>query len=415
MSQQTNSQANRNEQKTTVRSRTFCLTSYDIKNYEQWKTLNLTETNIKYFVYQKELCPTTKKEHLQGYIEFKNQMRTYKSIKQILNDPALHIEQRRGTQDEARNYCMKAESQIAPPVELGQFTTQGRRTDIQELYNALKSGKTPTEIMELYPKLYIKYYKAIDRVFNNINQSKEGKFRPVNVEVLYGEAGTGKTRQVYQKEGTENVYRLNQSNSQNLWFDGYTNQKVLLIDDYYGWIKYGTLLQLLDGYHIRLEKKGGFVYSNWTKIYITSNEHPKEWYTKGLTQALSRRINTIAHYELDDQTEISRPIEKYYSVKNGIATDITLNLNTPKKEKSCCPVLPTTNESKNVNDEDATQISIIKSDDPKEQNTAICKKDANLLKKHNQNLKSQFLKSFNIQEEDLFTDEEDDEEDQDRK
>jgi len=239
---------------------------------------------------------------------------------------------------------MKEDTQLLPPVELGTFTTKGRRTDITHMYNLLKKGATPNEIMEAHPDLYIKYHKAIDRVFNNIAQSREGRYRKVTVKVLHGAAGTGKTRMVYDTHGTENVYRLNQSNSSNIWFDGYTNQKVLLIDDFYGWIRYGSFLQLLDAYFIRLEKKGGFVYSNWDTIYITSNVHPREWYTKGFTPALSRRISEISHFELDESTTfISTPVEKSYIVKNNIPILVENPfLESDAIGSSCGIVLPAT-------------------------------------------------------------------------
>lgn len=392
--------------KTPMRSRTFCLTSYDTSKYEQWKTLDLSEHNIKYFVYQLEKCPKTQKEHIQGYIEFKNQMRTYKSIKTILEEPKCHIESRKGTQDEARNYCMKSESQIKQPIELGTFTTQGRRTDIRQMYDLLKKGSTPNDIMEQYPTLYVKYYKAIDRVYNNLNQSREGKFRNVQVEVLYGEAGTSKTRQVYEKEGTENVYRLNQSNSQNLWFDGYTNQRVLLIDDYYGWIKYGTLLQLLDGYYMRLEKKGGFTYSNWTKIYITSNNHPKEWYKKGMTPALERRINFISEFVHKEDNQISKPIEKTYEVSSeGIVSEIP-PIGHPDRD-SCRTVLPTTYESKEQSDQDEAMNEVMSTRSTATQKKPKTKK-TNKAKNNNSPKTEQFnkffMQSFDITQEDLFSD-----------
>lgn len=110
--------------------------------------------------------------------------------------------------------------------------------------------------------------------------------------VLWGISGSGKTRYVFDKFGPLNVYKLN--NYDNLWFDGYNNQKILLIDDFYGNIKYWLLLNLLDKYHTNIPIKGGFKVSNWNKIFITSNEHWEYWYRNIDISALKRRItNTI--------------------------------------------------------------------------------------------------------------------------
>lgn len=331
-------------------SRSFCLTTFKTENYEEWKHVDIKKHKIKYLVYQQEICPETKKPHIQGYVEFVNQRTTMKTIKKIFNDNTLHIEVRRGTQTEARDYCMKAESQDKDPIELGKFVTSGRRTDIEQMYQSLKEGKSPTEIMDLYPSMYVKYHKAIDRCYNNLHQKEEGKYKDIQVNVLYGVAGSGKTRHVYDTEGTENVYRLTKSNSNNIWFDGYQNQKVLLIDDYYGWIKYGKLLELLDGYCQQLENKGGYTYSKWDKIYITSNVHPSKWYKKGLTEALARRINYIDQYVIKDKSQISKPIERKFMVDNGIKTLVKME----RSNKGCCIVLPTTYEEK-VCSEDSTE------------------------------------------------------------
>ena len=45
-----------------------------------------------------------------------------------------------------------------------------------------------------------------------------------------------------------NLYNVPEPNNGSLWFDGYRGQKTILLDDFYGWIKYHTLLQITDGY-----------------------------------------------------------------------------------------------------------------------------------------------------------------------
>jgi hypothetical protein len=72
---------------------------------------------------------------------------------------------------------------------------------------------------------------------------------------------------------------------------------VLLIDDFYGWIKYGFLLKVLDIYPLRLAVKGSHAYACWETVYITSNKAPETWYAGGMTAALRRRIHSIEHIE----------------------------------------------------------------------------------------------------------------------
>ena len=127
-----------------------------------------------------------------------------------------------------------------------------------------------------------------------IKKKQSKQFRNVQVEIYVGEAGSGKTRKAIEEAG-DDYYILDQS--ERVWFDGYDYEKTLIIDDFYGWIKYGQLLRILDGHQYRCEIKGGFKYAAWTKVIITSNAQPNEWYQKGLTPALQRRISNITRFD----------------------------------------------------------------------------------------------------------------------
>ncbi len=73
----------------------------------------------------------------------------------------------------------------------------------------------------------------------------------------------------------------------------------ILIDDYYGWIKYYYFLRLMDGHQVRIPKKGGHDWAEWTTVWITSNKEPEEWYQFGMTEALDRRITGVYHTEAE--------------------------------------------------------------------------------------------------------------------
>jgi len=85
-------------------------------------------------------------------------------------------------------------------------------------------------------------------------------WRRVSVLSLVGPTHTGKTRMAVKMltelVGEDEIYTLDASNNTNTWWDGYCGQKAVIIDDFYGWIKYGHFLRVLDGYKIRLEVKG---------------------------------------------------------------------------------------------------------------------------------------------------------------
>lgn len=59
-------------------------------------------------------------EHLQGYIELHAPIRLSAMVEWLRG---AHFEPRRGTRDQARDYCMKEDSRLAGPWERGDFDT----------------------------------------------------------------------------------------------------------------------------------------------------------------------------------------------------------------------------------------------------------------------------------------------------
>lgn len=238
--------------------------------------------------------------HLQGYVELKNPA-TVLGLKRMFSN-RMHVEARRGTPAEAAKYCKKD----GKFWETGEISNQGARSDISNLYQMVIDGKNDQEIQAEMPGTYMRYFKAVDRVRQNHARHLKTAHDPVEVIVLYGEAGTNKTRYAYVLD--PNLYFLAQSASE-VWFDGYTDQKTILIDDFYGWIKYGYFLRLLDRYRFNIAVKGGFTWKQWERVIITSNQHPSQWYKNGYTDALKRRISQVIYFPASAAQTITAPPE----------------------------------------------------------------------------------------------------------
>jgi len=250
--------------------------------------------SVRCAVWQLECCPETAKLHLQGYVEFSSSLRMA-AVKCILGN-TVHLEGRKGSRNQAIEYCKKDASRLAGPWEFGDLNSvnPGRRTDLHDLADAISSGAGRREVVDNYGHLYIRYSRGVENLLSIRAQYQVPEWRELTTVVYYGQAGTGKTRRAV--EANPGDYFILQSGDR-VWFDGYEGEGTLIIDDFYGWIRYGLLLSILDGYKLRLEVKGGFTYANWTKVYITSNDAPSQWYQKGLTDALKRRLTEIHHFE----------------------------------------------------------------------------------------------------------------------
>lgn len=119
------------------------------------------------------------------------------------------------------------------------------------------------------------------------------------MHVIHGDTRSGKTRYIYTKHGCHNVFTVKVNSSGKLWFDGYNGQKVLLLNEFYGQLRAGALLDLLDNYRQTIEVKGSSTVSNWDTVYITSNCSPTHWYNYyeniplKVEQAIFARIDSI--------------------------------------------------------------------------------------------------------------------------
>jgi len=275
------------------------------------------ETKMTYLCYQKEFCPTTNKEHWQVYVEFKDSY-AIKYCQKYLNSPNCHIEKRQGTPYEARDYCKGDKKNNGNFLENSfkefgdinkcPLTTKkkGERSDLKKNIEIIKNGGN---LKDIDSEMVIKYSKGFKDLINirDIETEKHKTFKNVDVYILYGCAGSGKTRAVYEKEKTENIYKLEKTKNE-IYFNNYNNEKILLIDDFYGWIPWSYLLQLLDGYPQQLNVKYGTAFKNWDKVYITSNEPYENWYNKTDTDLLplTRRITYISEFNIKID-EIRKP------------------------------------------------------------------------------------------------------------
>ena len=112
------------------RTRNVCFTGFNETGYE------FNEKQMKYLVVGKEICPTTGKEHWQGYVELKN-AKTFSAIKKLFKDNKLHLEERKGNALQASNYCKKDGKYI----EFGELSSQGARSDLVALKDDILAGK----------------------------------------------------------------------------------------------------------------------------------------------------------------------------------------------------------------------------------------------------------------------------------
>jgi len=263
-------------------SRNYCFT---LNNYTEDELGCLREGTHKYIIMGKEVGAEGT-PHIQGYVEFGRTCRI-RGAKVNLGCDRLHLEARRGTQNEAIEYCKKEGNY----EEHGEAAVQGRRSDLEAVAEGVVNGNTVRQIAQEFPVQYIKYNRGIEKLHFILNESPA--WRAVQVNVIWGAAGTGKTRAAYEID--PELYAVIPGHT-GVWWDGYCGQKTILLDDFYGWMPFHFLLRVLDGYKLQLEVKGGRVWAQWDRVVITSNRGPQEWYNRERDldfAALNRRFTDV--------------------------------------------------------------------------------------------------------------------------
>lgn len=222
--------------------------------------------NVKYLIYQREKGEEGT-EHYQGYMMLQKTMRL--SAMKKINDRA-HWEVRKGSHQQAEDYCSKEETRIGETIRLGTPPCQGKRTDLQLVADQVLKGKRLREIAEEHPAAYIRYGRGIERLRCRV--SKPRNFM-TEAFVVWGDTGVGKSRWAKSYFPNSYVKPIN-----NKWWDGYDEHEVVIMDEFYGWLKYTTILQLLNGLEAQVETKGGFINFRPKLIVFTSNKHWEDWY-----------------------------------------------------------------------------------------------------------------------------------------
>lgn len=242
-------------------------------DFKNWK-------GVTYSVFGKEICPTTKNEHLQYYVEFRTRKK-FESIKRRY--PKLHFEQRDGTAQQAADYCKKGEGQINDPVnaivtEWGEMTQQGERTDLTDWRDHILSGTLSVEdILILNPFVYHQYGRTLIKLEQYYLRTV---FRTEMTRCTWywGPTGTGKSHTAFEGYNPETHYVYPYDKG---WWDGYRNQETVIINEFRGQITYSRMLELVDKWpttcrHRNMEPRP-FVAKH---IIVTSALHPVACYPK---------------------------------------------------------------------------------------------------------------------------------------
>lgn len=137
------------------------------------------------------------------------------------------------------------------------------------------------------------------RCYGNLKKIRVDSLRPESIErevfVYWGKTGAGKSKRAWEEAGLDAFPK----DPNTKFWDGYCGQSNIVIDEFRGSISISHLLRWLDRYPVIVEVKGSSCVFKGTRIWITSNLSPSDWYPdldEETKLALRRRFTSVIHF-----------------------------------------------------------------------------------------------------------------------
>lgn len=262
---------------------------------------------MHYLVYQQEIAPVTGVKHWQTHIYTKvrcrfNQVRTLLGLDTNLYWIAASIYPTRSIE-----YCKKDETRVegATFIEHGKQPNgngSGKRTDLDLCVEIINEGGDLYRLAEECPKSVIQYHNGLQKLITLKQQHRTSKPECI---IIYGPTNLGKTTWAINLCTSENVdyHPLNTSgkgrNGYRIWWDGYSGQHTVLIDEMDGdTMTIDMFKKLIDTPKLFVEVKGGTVVMNAKRFIFTSNHAPQRWWRDSHKVDYDAFVRRVDLYEI---------------------------------------------------------------------------------------------------------------------
>lgn len=258
---------------------------FTINNPNEWDQVDIERlcADAKYVIWGKE----TGEEgtpHWQGYCYFTNK-KSLIQVKTLI--PRAHLERQRGSIAQAIDYCKKdgdfQESGERP------YGPEGQKNQWKEVILLAEAGKLE-EIKDKFPSIFLRYHAKL------LGLHKPE--RPLILDILenewwVGPTGTGKSRTLWTQ------YPDHFQKSLNKWWDGYTNQETVAIEEWAprNEVTASFLKVWADRYPFSAEIKGGTLQKIRPKrIIVLSNYSIEECFPQQQDQEPILRRFKVRHF-----------------------------------------------------------------------------------------------------------------------
>ena len=217
--------------------------------------------------------------------------------------PTAHVEPVRDLRASLA-YVQKEDSRVEgeKPLVKGEIKAgpgQGHRSDLDELRKRILDGQETADQLILSDAGAWRHSRLVgDLVSARDRHRQEGKLRDVQVRVIFGDTGTGKTSAAIEGlQAVGSVCRVTH------WgpgaFDGYDGQESLVLDEFAGQPPIEELLTWLDRYPVALPARYRARQAMFVRVVLCANSAPWTWYPwapQAQRAALARRLHLVEEW-----------------------------------------------------------------------------------------------------------------------
>lgn len=276
----------------------------------------------------KNLFPSA---HIDAVIGTSRQNRAY-----ILKSASEHNKREDGSYEykDSSGKIHKGINHEATFYEFGECPDehQGRRSDLEYMYSLVKDGRTDSEILDLCGEAAIKHIDKIAKLRHTYLVDKFTGERRLDLKVHYvcGKTGTGKSRDILDEFGDENVYRVTDYQHP---FDSYQLQPKLVFEEFRSSLRMQDMLNYTDIYPVTLPARYSPKVACYDTIFVVSNWEFEQQYAdiqreperKTDYEAWIRRFNgfvkeyyDVGKYKLyNSMQEYLHRHEEFHSIPEG--------------------------------------------------------------------------------------------------